>query len=189
MALSDILLRAETTFQNVSFYLNKVVIVLVIIFAGFIIGKIIESILRRIFVKVGLDDKLTNIFKARRNYSRAIRRSVVRLIYLCTVLYALSKLAVLEEVFAIVVILVIFAILASWILAGIDVIPNLLARMQLHGRGIAVGNEVSVMHNTGMIQGLVVDMTLTDVRVKRKNGDLFFIPNAVFLESVVKRHR
>lgn len=188
MALADILLRAETTFQNISVYLNKIVIVLVIVFAGFILGKIVESILRRLFAHIDLDERMTKMFNAKRNYARAIRRSIVRLIYIFTMLYALSKLAVLEEVFTVLMILVLFTILASGVLAGIDVVPNLLARAQLQ-RKVSVGDEITLNHSSGAMHGTIVDITLTDVRLKRRNGDLFFIPNAVFLQSVLKRHR
>jgi small-conductance mechanosensitive channel len=189
MALADVLLRAQTTFQDVSFYLNKVVIVLVIILCGFILGKIMESLLRSLFMKMNVDERLTKIFHAKRNYARAIRRTVVRIIYICTVIIALNKLAVVREVFVVLLVLVLFVVITSWVLAGIDVIPNLLARGSLHRRKITVGDEIVLTHPTGTLQGTIVDMTLTDVRLKRRNGDLLFIPNAVFLkESVVRKH-
>ena len=187
MALGTLLSEAEQVFQNVSFYLNKVVIALVIILVGFIIGKIIESMLRRLFIRIDLDERMTRMFKARRNYARAIRRSIVRLIYFVTVLIALNTLSALEEVITVVLILVVFIVLASWVLAGIDIIPNLLARGSLSRKRVTVGDEITLAHSTGLIQGTIVDMTLTDVRIKRKNGDLFFIPNAAFLDSVVKK--
>lgn len=187
MALSDILLNAETTFQDVSFYLNKVVVVLVIILFGFIIGKIAESILRRLFVQLDVDERLTRMFKARRNYARAIRRTIVRIIYVLTILVALDRLAVLEEAYAVLLFLVAVTALISIVLAGTDVVPNIIARSSLAKRKIKVGQEISLAHPTGFIQGVIVDMTLTDVRMKRRNGDLFFIPNAVFLEAIVRK--
>lgn len=190
MALADILLKAETMFQDVSFYLNKIVIVLVIIFAGLILGKIVESVLRRLFVRLEVDERLTELFKARRNYARAIRRTIVRVIYIATVAYALYELSVLREVFVVLAVIFIFIIGVSWALAGIDVIPNITARIDMRRRRIGVGDEITVHHKTGTIQGTIVDITLTDVRVRRRNGDLFFIPNAVFLrESLVRKHR
>jgi small-conductance mechanosensitive channel len=189
MALGDLLLDAEIVFQDISFYLNKIIIALVIILVGFIIGKIAEGMLRRLFAKIELDERLTRMLKARRNYARAIRRTIVRVIYIITVLIALNTLSAFEEVIAVLLILAVFIILASWFLAGMDIVPNLLARGALKRKRIGVGDEITLVHETGVIQGIVVDMTLTDVRIKRKNGDLFFIPNSVFINNIIKKNR
>jgi small-conductance mechanosensitive channel len=189
MTLTEVLLHAETLFQNISVYLNRVVIALVIILFGFIIGRIVESILRKIFAKIELDERFTKAFGVRRNYARAIRRSVVRIIYLITVIVALISLNVIKEVFTLLLVIIVFVVLTSFVLTGIEAIPNFVARFSLLKKFV-VGDEVTFVHKTGVIQGTVVDITFSDVRIKRKNGDLFFIPNAVFIrESVVKRHR
>jgi small-conductance mechanosensitive channel len=187
MAIADLLLDAESLFQDMSFYLNKVTIALVIILFGLVIGKILEGMLRRLFSRIELDERLTKVFGARRNYARAIRRSIVRIIYVVTVIIALGTLSVLSEVFTLLLLLIVFVVLVSWVLAGIEVVPNFLARGALTRKGIRVGDEIVVMHSTGVIQGRVLDLTLTDVRLKRKNGDIFFIPNALFLRQAIVR--
>jgi small-conductance mechanosensitive channel len=187
--MTEVLFHAETLFQNISIYLNRVVIALVIILFGFIIGRIVESILRKIFAKIELDERFTKMFGVRRNYARAIRRSIVRLIYVATVIVALISLNVIKEVFTLLLIIVVFVVFTSFVLAGIEAVPNFVARFGLRKK-FAVGDEISFAHKTGVIQGSVVDITFQDVRIKRKNGDLFFIPNAVFIrESIVRKRK
>jgi small-conductance mechanosensitive channel len=190
MSIIDLLLQAEGLFAAVSLYLNKIVIALVIVLFGFIIGKITESVLRKLLAKMDIDDKLTRLFKARRNYARAIRRTVVRMIYIATVIIALDKLSLVRPVFVMLMFLAIVVIIISFVLAGIDIIPNIMARAQLRSKRIVVGDEIVVTDRSGVIQGTIVDITLTDVHIKRRNGDLFLMPNSVFLrESMVKKRR
>jgi small-conductance mechanosensitive channel len=189
MAIIDVLSQAEQLFKSVSFYLDKLFIALVIILVGFIIGKIVESVLRYLFVQISLDDRLTKAFKAKRNYARAIRRTIVRIIYIATVLIALDKLSLVDPVFTLVTFLAVVVILISLVLAGMDVVPNIVARASLRRKRIAVGDEVIVNDKAGQIQGTIVDITMTDVHVKRRNGDLLFIPISVFLKENVMRRR
>jgi hypothetical protein len=189
MALVDLLQQAENLFASFSFYINKVVIALVIVLLGFILGKIVESALRYLFSRISLDDRLTKLFKVRRNYARAIRRSIVRIIYFVTVLIALDKLSLVEPVYTVIMFLALIVIVISIALAGMDVIPNLVARASLQRKRITVGDEVLVNDKAGQIQGIIVDITLTDVHIKRRNGDLFFVPVAVFLREIVSRRK
>ena len=190
MAISDLLSGAESLFQQLSFYLNKLVIALVIILLGFIIGKIVELVLRKAFTSMNIDERFAQWFKARRNYARAMRRTVVRLIYIFTVVVALAQLSMLQPVVVTLEFLVVLTVVLSFVVAGVDVVPNLLARSALRKKRFGVGDEVILSNSSGVIQGTIVDMTLTDVHVRRRNGDLFFVPNAAFLrESVTKRRR
>lgn len=187
--ITDIIVRAETLFTQVSFYLNKLVIALVIILFGFIIGKIVERTLRILLAKLDTDEKLARLFKVRRNYARAIRRTIVRLIYLVTILIALNTLRLLSPVIVMLVFLAVIVITISIILAGIDVFPNLAARATLIKKRITIGDEIVISTPGGNVHGTIVDMTLTDVHIKRRNGDLFFIPNSVFLNGYLAKKR
>jgi small-conductance mechanosensitive channel len=190
MAFADMLFRTEGLFTDVSFYLNKIVIALVIILIGFVIGKVVENLLRKLLAKLNVDERFAKIFNRRRNYARAIRRTIVRLIYLATIIIALQKLSLIQPTLTILIFLAIIVALISLVLAGIDVAPNIMARAALRHKRIAVGDEVVFSGESGVVQGTIVDMTLIDVRIKRRNGDIFFIPNAVFLhESIVKKRK
>jgi small-conductance mechanosensitive channel len=190
MAIVDVLLKAESVFTSMSFYLNKVIIALVIIMAGFIVGKIVEGILRNVFARMNIDDRLSTFFAARRNYARAIRRSVVRIIYIVAIVIALEQVSLFQPVLTLLEFLAVVVILISVSLAGVDVIPNLAARAALRHKRLAVGDDVVFTDQSGVIQGTIIDMTLIDVRIKRRNGDVFFIPNAVFLkQSIAKKRR
>jgi small-conductance mechanosensitive channel len=189
MAIADVLLKAESIFASMSFYLNKVIIALVIILAGFIIGKIVESILRNIFARIDIDERLTKAFNARRNYARAIRRTIVRIIYVVAIIIALKQVALLVPVITMLEFLAVVVLLISVALTGVDVVPNLAARAALRHKRLMVGDDIVFTDETGVIQGTIIDMTLIDVRIRRRNGDVFFIPNAAFLKHSITKKR
>lgn len=189
MTFTDILVKAEALFAQVSVYLNVVVIALAILLGGFIIGKVIESIMRASLSRIGFDDRLARMFGARRNYARATRRTVVRLIYLAAVLLALDRLSLMRPVLIVTLCLAVVVVIISLVLAGLDVIPNIAARADLRGKGIVVGDDVVYADQNGVVHGTIIDMTLTDIRIRRANGDIFFIPNSAFLNRSVTKKR
>jgi small-conductance mechanosensitive channel len=188
VTIAQVFTQAERLFAEVSPYVNAVVIALVILLIGFILGKILESFLRYAFTKLKVDERLTRLFSNQRNYSRAIRRTIIRLIYLAAVLLALHRLSLATPALIAVIALIILVVMISLVLAGLDIVPNIVARGQLRARGIIVGDELIYTDHNGVVQGTVVEMTFFEVRVRRRNGDLLFIPNAAFLnQSVTKR--
>ena len=188
MAFIDLLQHADVLFQNTAGYLNKIIVALVILLLGFMIGKIIEISLKKLFATIAFDEKMTRFFVAKRQYARSVVRIVARLIYVVTILLVLNRLSLLEETYTLLLLFALLIIVLSFVLAGLDFIPNIVARVACKKKGLCVGDEITLMDKSGVIQGTIVDITLTDVRMKRKNGDLFFIPLALFSkERVVKK--
>jgi small-conductance mechanosensitive channel len=189
MAISDILQSSEALFGRIAPAINELVVAIVIVLFGFVIGKILENVLRFLSARYRLDERLAKTFGAQRNYSRAIRRSVVRIIYLVAIIIALDRVALLRPVWLALLGLALCVVIVSLVLAGIEVVPNLFGRAAVAEKRLHVGDEITLYDQTGVIQGAIADVTLVDVRIRRKNGDLFIIPTATFLrERVVKRH-
>lgn len=189
MAVEDLLSEARELFSAVQGYLSTIVIALVIVLLGFVLGRLADRGLYKLLLRTSFDDKMYALFGRRRRYARATRVGIVRLIYVITALVALDRLNVSGV--AITLVLGIFALilLASFILAGIEVVPNLLARGELARRGIVQGDKVEVTSLSGVIKGTIVDITLTDVQVKRAGGEVLFIPNASFLKTTLLKKR
>jgi small-conductance mechanosensitive channel len=189
MGIADTLAGADALFQRASSWLNVIVIALVIILLGFILGKIVEGILRKLLLHFKVDERLSAAFNARRNYARAIRRTVVRIIYVATVILALRTLSLLEGVWMALLLIVALVALSSFVIAGLDVVPNIAARAVIGRRRLAPGDEITLMDESGSIHGTIMDVSLTYVCVRRRNGDMFFIPNALFLRDRVVRRK
>jgi small-conductance mechanosensitive channel len=190
MALQEFITGADAFFQEIAGSLNTVVITLVILLFGFVVGKIIDRVLRRLLADLRIDDVGVRWFKARRNYARTLRHTIVRIVYLATVLLALYWLSMLRIVLWLFVAAVILVGFISAVLAGVDIIPNISGAFALRRKRIQIGDDVTIIDKSGMVSGTIVEMTLLDVHVRRHNGDVFFLPNsAVVNDRVVKRRQ
>jgi small-conductance mechanosensitive channel len=189
MAFADVLVWIDGLYSSVSPWLNVFVVAVTILLIGFILGRIVESALRHAFSRLGFDDRMTKLWGVRRQYSRATRRTIVRIIYLITIVLALDYLAMLQAALILLILIVLLLLAVSLVLALLDIAPNLAARGQLLARGIRVGDDVAIADDFGIVEGLVQDISLIDTRIARKNGDVFFVPNAAFLRQAVVRKR
>jgi len=189
MTLSDLTLYASDAFATISPYLNRIIIALIIVLIGFIIGKLVEKLLRKLFSLLNVDERFARVFKARRNYARAMRRTVVRIIYTIAVLLALRYLSIMSEVLLVMLVLALLTFFISVILAGFDVVPNIAGRISLSSKRIVPGEEIILTDSSGTIHGVIADVTLTDVRIRRENGDVFIVPNALFLNGRLVRKK
>jgi len=189
VAIVDILLQAQLIFDRMANWLNAIVIALVIVLVGFILGRIIDRVLYKFFLRINFDDMLYKLFGARRRYSQATRRTIVRLIYLLSILAALARLNLDKMVITLVIGLIVLVIVVSLFMAGTEILPNLLARWRLQQRKIVVGDTVEFVDASGIVKGKIVDITLLEVQIRRAGGDLVFVPLAAAIKNKITRKR
>ncbi len=189
MGLGELLVRADAVFQASASYLNAIVIALVILFAGFIIARIVGTALARLFTWAQLDDLLAKALGKRRHYARSIRTFIVRSLYIITVFLALASLRLAGVALVLLAGIVVLIVLVSLVLAAVEIIPNILARSRLEARHIHVGDEVEIDHPSGRIAGRITDMTLIDLQLKRPGGDVVFFPNSSLLGVRITKRR
>lgn len=189
MALIDVLQQAQDLFNAVQSYLSNIIVALVMVLAGFIVARLADRGLHRLLLRIGFDDRMYKIFGRRRRYARATRLTVVRIIYVVTVLLALSRLNLSGFVITTVLAILVIIVLVSFVLAGIEVIPNITARAEILHKRISPGDKVIVEDDTGKISGTIQDITFTDVHIKRTNGDIIYIPNSRFLKTKVTKKK
>lgn len=190
MAINDVLSWASGFSSRFADYLSAIVIALVILLLGFIIARIADRSMQKLLLRADFDTRMARLFRRRLNYARGLRVTIVRILYLATVLIALERIGASGIAVMLVAGALALIALLSLIVAGIDVIPNLLARAELNRRGIGAGDLVELLSESGTVKGRIVDITLTDVHLRRAGGDLLFIPNAAFLSNrLVKKRR
>ena len=173
--------RVIDGFQQFSGYLNTVVIALVILLGGFIFGRLVDRALHKLLLRIQLDTRVSRIVGARRNYARASRTTLVYVIYVMTIFLALEKLKLDVIATTFVLIMFVFIILVSFVLAGVEFLPHVIGRWQLRSRSLEKGMRVE--------KGTIVGVTLFDLRVKRPNGDILFYPTAMLPRVKLKKYR
>lgn len=187
MALSDAVQLAAVYFGRFSGYLNALVISLVILLSGFIVGRLTDRALRKLFLRMDLDDRLARLLRRRRNYARATRRTLVFAIYLASIYFALRELSADRLAITAITAILVLTALVSLALTAVEIAPNLAGRAHLARRGVTEGEVIMVRDEHGEMKGRVVRITLTDVQLRRANGDMVFYPTAAMLSAKVTR--
>jgi hypothetical protein len=188
MSLIDVLRSADGSFRVVSGYLDPYIIVVVIVLVGVILGGVVDSILRRFFSEVKFDDKISALFRARRNYARATRHTIVRLIYLSTALFALYKLGVLMYALYALVGLMGLLLLIKIVEFIMLFYPNAHVRFAVRAR-IRQGEVLTIFTPHGSLSGTVGKIGMIHTRVLRDNGDIFLVPHSTLMKSRFVRRK
>lgn len=168
--------------------LNKIAAALVIIFAGFIIGKIVGRFLYKVLKDVQADETGKKFFKRDVSISKGVSAAASYLIYLVALVMGLGALGLTTVVLNAVIIIVLVLLGISFLLAIKDFMPNLSAGIMIRQKGLfKEGDTVKL----GSTEGVVEDLSLTETRLRRSNGDLLIIPNNLFpkKELIVKRKK
>ncbi|MBR9700961.1 mechanosensitive ion channel family protein [Candidatus Woesearchaeota archaeon] len=189
MFLDTLMQGAEETFLLVQDDLNTFVIALVILLLGFIVGRITDRALHKLLLRTEFDDRCFRIFGRRRRYAFSTRRTIVRVIYVLTILAALSEIGLAILAVKLFIGLLIFIVVISTIIGAIDMVPHLLGRRTLAARKVAVGDEISLEDPHGRVEGKVVGITLLELKLKRPNGDILFLPLASFVSNSFTKRR
>ncbi len=189
MDIGSVIAGAERVFNYISGWVNELVIALVILLVGFIVGRLFDRVLHRLFLHIKFDDYCFKLFRRRRRYAHATRRFIVRLTYIIAIVIALARLNADKIVITLVLAILILIFIFSMVLTGMDIIPNLMARWRLRHRKIGVGDNIEVKGPSGMVKGKVEDINFLEVQIKRRNGDLIFIPLSAFVKNRIKKRK
>jgi hypothetical protein len=171
--LPEILSYAERMYTVVGPGLDKGVLVLVTLFTGFILGRIIDLLLEHALRSIKLDERLGSVF-AKRRYATGIRRTIVRLVYVVTVIIALRELGVAAEAILVVAIILALILGASLVAGIVEFIPNVVARVEM--RRLKPKQQIVVRTPQGSVTGAFLGFVLFDARVKRSDGVVFLVP-------------
>lgn len=182
MDLTSLFKLADSSFTSAAKYMNPIVIFSVILLAGIMLGGIVNSILRRAFSELHLDERLSSIFKAKRNYSRATRHTVVRSIYLATVILALQYAGVLLYAIYLLCALVLILILVKLFEKMMVMIPNMRARPVIRTK-VHQGETLTLFTQHGSVSGVVEYIGFFHSAIRGENGDLILVPNITFAKS------
>lgn len=188
MTLLDVLGSADKSFRLVSGYIDQYIIVVVVVLVGIILGGVADSILRRFFAEIKLDEKLSTLFGVRRNYARATRHTIVRSIYIFTILFALYDLGILLYVVYAVVGAIVLLLIIKFTQFLLMLYPNAQSRFAVRNR-VKEGEVLTVFTAHGALTGTVGKIGVIHTRILRDNGDLFLVPHSTFMKSRLVRRK
>ena len=167
----------EQIFQNE--FIIKSAISSLIVITGFIAGHFLSKAIGLLIKKIGLAEKIKK--KGWTKPEILIENIVKYTIYVFAIIAALNRLGIFETVFSIILIIVATISIIVFVLSFRDFILNFLAGLELKGR-IRVGRKIK----TNDISGDIIKISLADVKIQTKEGDLIVLPYTYLLEKKFK---
>ncbi len=158
---------------------TKLIVAVLVLLIGIIIGKILERLMHKGLHALELDKTL------QRAGTRLFLEEVLSVlakyvVYFITVVLALETIQLTTTVINIVAAAVIIVVLAGMVLSLRDLIPNAIAGFTLMRKGTVRKGAVLEYKD---ITGTVMHAGLLELLIKSNNGDIYVVPNALFLQE------
>jgi len=165
-------------------FASNIVVAVVVLLLGIIIARIIERVIAKVLHELEINQWLK---KAGVNFAleETVSAGVRYILYFLAVVVALNQVGLTTTVLNFLAGAIIILVLAAILLGIKDFIPNFVAGLQIHRRGvIKKGDTIRVRE----IQGVVKQINLLDTQVESAAGDVIFVPNSTFTKHAVHRY-
>lgn len=166
-----------TTIQT---YLYNIVVGIVILLIGLGLGILAKKLVSRVLREIELNKIMMRI-GIMTDIEKALSNMVAYLIYLISIVFFLNQLGITSIVLYLVVGAVLMLLVLTFIVGLKDVFPNLVGWLYLQKKHhkIKEGYHININEITGRVQHI----GYLETEIKTDNGDVLYIPNALFLKS------
>lgn len=169
-------------------YLTRFIGALIILLIGIIIGRVLGKFVKRILHEFEFDTFIRKTTSIKISLEELISHLLEYIIYLLSIVYALSKVGLVSTVFQLIALVVIIFIALSIILGLKDFIPNMLSGIRMQQkRYFNEGDTILMKNKENEIEGRIVNLNLIETVVETKKGDIIHIPNSLLSSSIVKK--
>ncbi len=173
---------ANGVVQTTGFFIQEAAVGIVILLVGFGLGILVKKFLYKILQETSFN-KAMGRMNITADLERTISSAVSYIIYLVTIIIFLDYLSIRSIVFYLLAGAVLALIVITIIVGLKDVIPNIVAWLILQKKGsIKVGKTVEVKE----ISGVIERSGCLETEIKTGNGDILYVPNALFLKHKFK---
>ncbi|MFH2020959.1 MAG: mechanosensitive ion channel domain-containing protein [archaeon] len=164
----------------------RVAFAVVILLAGFIIGKLIERFVLKLLKEFELNRILSDSFNIKINADQIIGSLLAYTMYFFAIVASLEQIGFANSVLYLVALAVMIVVIISFFLAVRDLVPNIIAGIYLYTREkFKDGSHVEIDD----IKGTLIHVELLHTKIKTNSGDILFIPNSGVIKSRLKIHR
>lgn len=184
--LNNFLVAADNIVAAITPLLNRVVIALVILFVGFILGKIVGRFLFKVFDDLNIDGLAKKLLGKSLSLERGISAVVAAFIYLIAIIMALNALGLTTVVLSAIIIIVLILVGISVLLAIKDFVPNLSAGLMIRQKDMFREGDTISFNSTS---GVVEEFSFFETRLRSKGNEVLIVPNNLFAKNTVKRTR
>jgi len=158
--------------------INQISLSLLILLIGFIIGKLAEKF--SLLILNNSNVKRIKIFSIKFDAEKTIPATISYVIYLASLIFALSYSGILNTVFYILIIIFSLAVIASAFYSIKQIFPNFIASINLSRNPNFKKRRKIKIDN---IIGEISDITYSEVRITTETDEEIHIPCKLFLEK------
>ena len=168
--------------SRLSDFTLNLIAAIVILLVGLVVGRFLGNLTRKILHELELDKLLREQTRFKIPLEQFLGSLVKFIVYFIAIIFALDQLGLQTAILNIILAIIIIVIVIFMILAIKDFIPNLMAGLFLHQkRNIKPGERIEVNN----VEGEVVNITLTETKLRTRSGEIVYIPNSVLTKNVV----
>jgi len=172
--------------STISQFSTKILISLIILFVGFIFGRILSKVMLKGLKKLGLNNIIKEAIGRKVLLEETISHLVLYLVYFISIVMALGHLNIATSILNIISIVVMVLIVIFIILGVKDFIPNMISGIILLKRSTIKEEDNIIVDD---ISGTVKEITLLDTRLLTKSGDVIIIPNSQLTKKKIIKKR
>ncbi len=156
---------------------NKIVLVLIVIFLGFLIGRVVGKLTQNFLHSFHLN-KIIQSAGIKITIEEIVGIDVTLIIYLITILYVLRLLHITKIVLFALFGVFGFFLIIFFLLGAKDMFLNIIAGMLVNRRGRLKPNDLV---KVGDIKGQILKLGIFETRIKTKENDVIIIPNTTLI--------
>ncbi|MFH1439965.1 MAG: mechanosensitive ion channel domain-containing protein [Candidatus Woesearchaeota archaeon] len=164
---------------------KDVVIAVIILLIGLIIGKIVGRIIQKLLNSLELNMLIRKTTGIRIRIEEFLGKATEYIIFFIAIIMALDVLNLTSSIAYIISLIILMIITISVFVSIKDFFPNIISGIYLLKKNqFKEGDIIKV----DTIEGKIIQINLTDIKIETKKGDIIFIPCSLFTkkEFIVK---
>lgn len=169
----------DTFLTRLNDILVKIASAIFILFLGFIIGRFLGKLSHKILKELEIDEMIANAIRVKIPLADLVSFIVHFFIYSVAIVLSLNQFGIGIKFLYFIVVIILLSLLIFIITTIKDLIPNLYAATKIKNK-FAQGQKLKV----GNIEGTIIEITNTDVRIVTKHDDFMSIPNSYLIKKL-----
>jgi small-conductance mechanosensitive channel len=176
----------ELVTDTFSGIISNIVVAAIIIFIGFIVGRLLGKFVQVLLKEISLDENIKKYIRIKIQLEEGIGLLISYSIYLISIIMGLNHIGLTAHILNIISSVVIIVVILSLFIGLKDIIPNIISGLIINNKKIFnKGDEVIIDD----IEGIVENIKLTETIVITKSGDLIYIPNRNVIKNKIIKHK
>ncbi len=163
----------DTFLTKLNDILIKIASAIFILFLGFIIGRFLGKLSHKILKELEIDKMISNTMRVRVPVADLASFIIQFFTYSAAIVMSLNQFGIGIKFLYFIIIIILLALFIFIVTTIKDLIPNLIVGSKIKHK-FSQGQKLKI----GNIEGTIVEITSTDVKIVTKHEDFMSIPNS-----------